>query len=77
MFLNRHYLKELVDEIVMGYTPKMDTLMGCRVEKRKGTRAGIYFIAGVFVVENELVPLVKIGMAKDITKRKREYCEKI
>lgn len=66
MFLNRQYLKQLSEDIYLTYRPEEYHLRGTR-----GVKAGVYFLAGVFVIENELIPLVKIGETENIFKRKR------
>ncbi len=64
MFLNRHYLKQLNDAIYITYKPEEYHLRGT-----KGVKGGIYFLAGVFVIDNELISLVKIGETKNIFTR--------
>ena len=70
MFLNRHYLNELAYEIYKktGYRDNL----GNWINRLKGTKKGVYFLAGMFVIDNELVPLVKIGQTNDVTKRKHQ-----
>ena len=68
MFLNRHYLKQLNDDIYITYKPEEYHLRGT-----KGVKAGVYFIVGMFVINNELIPLVKIGETKNIFYRKKGF----
>ena len=68
MFLNRHYLKQLNDEIYLTYRPEEYHLRGT-----KGIKGGVYFLAGMFVVDNELILLIKIGSTGNIFKRKKVF----
>ena len=69
MFLNRHYLNELAHTIHKGWACRENT--GNR-RVYVGTKSGVYFLAGKFIIDNELVPLVKIGHTKNISKRRQK-----
>ena len=68
MLLNRHYLNELSQKIYLEYRPEEYHLRGT-----KGIKGGVYFFVGMFIVDNELTPLVKIGSTGNIFKRKKQY----
>ena len=68
--LNWHYLNELEHEIRKTWACREDT--GNR-RVYVGTKKGVYFFAGDFVVEGEIVSLVKIGKAGDVSARKKQY----
>lgn len=68
MFLNRHYLKQLNDDIYLTFKPIPYRFRGTR-----GIKAGVYFIVGVFVIDNKLISLVKIGETKNVFNRKKGF----